>query len=135
MLNRRKIQTDLCVVGGGLAGMCAAIAAARAGIRVVLMQERPVLGGNASSEIRMWVCGAHGSGNRETGILEEIMLENLRRNPTKNIYIWQMVLNEFVEREKTSPCFSTAPAMTPRWRRASLLMGERAASSKSRGIR
>jgi thioredoxin reductase len=80
--------------------MCAAIAAAREGASVVLMQERPVLGGNASSEIRMWVCGAHGSGNRETGILEEIMLENLRRNPTKNIYIWQMVLNEFVEREK-----------------------------------
>ena len=109
MLNRRKIKTDLCVVGGGLAGMCAAIAAARAGIRVVLMQERPVLGGNASSEIRMWVCGAHGSGNRETGILEEIMLENLRRNPTKNIYIWQMVLNEFVEREKNITLLLNCP--------------------------
>lgn len=51
---------DLCVVGGGLAGMCAAIAAARHGSRVVLMHDRPVLGGNASSEIRMWICGAHG---------------------------------------------------------------------------
>ena len=100
MLQRRKIETDLCVVGGGLAGMCAAIAAAREGIRVVLMQERPVLGGNTSSEIRMWICGAKGSGNRETGIIEEILLENLRRNPTKNIYVWQMILHEFVEREK-----------------------------------
>lgn len=58
-------QADLCVVGGGLAGMCAAVAAARHGAKVVLMQERPMLGGNASSEIRMWVCGAHGRNNRE----------------------------------------------------------------------
>ena len=59
-------QVDLCVVGGGLSGMCAAIAAARHGAKVLLMQDRPVLGGNASSEIRMWVCGAHGDNNRET---------------------------------------------------------------------
>ena len=83
MLNRRKIETDLCVVGGGLAGMCAAIAAAREGIRVVLMQERPVLGGNTSSEIRMWVCGPQGQNVRETGILEELAMENLWRNPYK----------------------------------------------------
>ena len=68
-------KADFCVVGGGLAGMCAAIAAARHGAKVVLMHERPVLGGNASSEIRMWICGAHGDNNRETGILEEIELE------------------------------------------------------------
>ncbi len=43
---------DFCVVGGGLAGICAAVSAARSGSRVLLMQERPVLGGNASSEIR-----------------------------------------------------------------------------------
>ena len=53
-------DVDLCVVGGGLAGLCAAVAAARHGARVALMQERPMLGGNASSEIRMWVYGAHG---------------------------------------------------------------------------
>lgn len=52
-LNRHKIKTDSCVVGGGLAGMCAAVSAARAGIDVVLMHERPALGGNASSEICM----------------------------------------------------------------------------------
>lgn len=55
MLNRKQINADFCVVGGGLSGMCAAIAAARKGLKVVLMHERPVLGGNASSEIRMWV--------------------------------------------------------------------------------
>lgn len=58
-------KVDLCVVGGGLAGMCAAVAAARHGIKVALMHDRPVYGGNASSEIRMWVCGAHGKNNRE----------------------------------------------------------------------
>lgn len=100
MLFQRKIDCDFCVVGGGMAGICAAIAAAREGAKVVLMHERPVLGGNASSEIRMWVCGAKGVGNRETGILEEIALENLYRNPTKNYYLWDTVLLEFVKREK-----------------------------------
>lgn len=99
MLNTKHITADLCVVGGGIAGICAAIAAAREGIHVVLMHERPVLGGNASSEIRMWICGARGENNRETGILEEIALENLYRNPTKNYAIWDTVLYDFVKRE------------------------------------
>ena len=63
-------ETDFCVVGGGLAGLFAAISAARRGSSVILMQDRPVLGGNCSSEIRMWVCGAHGENNRETGLLD-----------------------------------------------------------------
>ncbi len=100
MLEQKVISCDLCVVGGGLAGMTAAIAAAREGCRVVLMHERPVLGGNASSEIRMWICGAHGENNRETGILEEIALENLYRNPTKSFAVWDTVLYDFVRREK-----------------------------------
>ena len=100
MLTTERINCDLCVVGGGIAGMLAAISAARAGAKVVLMHERPVLGGNASSEIRMWICGAHGEYNRETGILEEIALENYRRNPTKNYHIWDTVLYEFVRREE-----------------------------------
>ena len=45
---------DLVVVGGGLAGTCAAISAARNGLSVALVQDRPVLGGNASSEVRVW---------------------------------------------------------------------------------
>ncbi len=93
-------QVDFCVVGGGMAGLCAAIAAARHGAKVVLMQDRPVLGGNASSEIRMWICGAHGDNNRETGILEEINLENLYRNPTSNYSIWDSVLYEKVRFEE-----------------------------------
>ena len=99
MLDKQIIAADLCVIGGGLAGMCTAIAAARNGARVVLMHERPVPGGNASSEIRMWICGAAGRNNRETGIIEEIELENLRRNPTKNYFLWDTVLYEFLRRE------------------------------------
>lgn len=100
MLKKKYIECDLCVVGGGIAGICAAISAARENLSVVLMHERPVLGGNASSEIRMWICGAKGENNRETGILEEIALENLYRNPTKSYAIWDTVLYDFVRREK-----------------------------------
>lgn len=87
-------QVDFCVVGGGLAGMCAAIAAARRGLKVALMHDRPVPGGNASSEIRMWVCGAHGENNLETGIIEEIQLENLYRNNNPNYSVWDSILYE-----------------------------------------
>ncbi len=90
---------DLCVVGGGMAGLCAAVAAARHGSRVVLMQDRPVLGGNASSEIRMWICGAHGDNRRETGILEEIQLENNYRNPSSNFSVWDSILYETARSE------------------------------------
>ena len=90
---------DLCVVGGGLSGLCAAVAAARHGIRVALVQERPMLGGNASSEVRMWVCGAQGENLRETGLLEELMLENLYRNPDKNYSVWDGVMYELARYE------------------------------------
>ncbi len=92
----KTIQHDVefCVVGGGLAGLCAAVAAARNGTKVALMQDRPMLGGNASSEVRMWVCGAHGDNNRETGLVEEMMLDNFYRNPYKNYSIWDSILYE-----------------------------------------
>src|SRR5690554_7831172 len=93
-MKKRIHKVDFCVIGGGLAGMSAAIAAARHGIKVLLMQDRPVLGGNASSEIRMWVCGAHGANNRETGIIGEILLENRYRNPYGNWCVWDSILYE-----------------------------------------
>ena len=58
-----------------------------------------MLGGNASSEVRMHVCGAHGANNRETGIIEEIDLENRYRNPLGNFSIWDSVLYEKVRFE------------------------------------
>ena len=100
---RKKVRSvDVCVVGGGLAGTFAAIAAARHGAKVALMQDRPMLGGNASSEIRMWVSGA-GSRVRnlqETGIMEEVLLENMYRNPTRNFSIWDSILYEKVKAEE-----------------------------------
>lgn len=82
---------ELVVVGGGFSGMCAAIAAARHGVKTALVHNRPVLGGNGSSEIRMHVCGAdrHAAraNARETGILEELMLLNKSRNDKDN-YSW-----------------------------------------------
>ena len=90
-----KHKADVCVVGAGLAGMCAAIAAARRGCSVVLVHDRPMPGGNCSSEIRMWPLGADGSNPanlRETGIFEELLLENMYRNPTRSFAIWDSVL-------------------------------------------
>ena len=48
---------DFVVVGGGIAGICAAITAARLGCKVALVQNRPVLGGNNSSEVRVGLSG------------------------------------------------------------------------------
>lgn len=87
-------NTDLCIIGGGMAGLCCGIAAARHGISVVLIHDRPVLGGNASSEIRMWIGGCHGKDNREGGIIEEIMLENFYQNPSLKYPLWDSVLYE-----------------------------------------
>jgi len=93
-------NADICIIGGGMSGLCAAVAAARHGSKVLLMHDRPVLGGNASSEIRMWIRGAAGKENRETGILQEIELENIYRNPTMNYSIWDTVLHQMVLQEK-----------------------------------
>ena len=79
-----KVKADLCVIGGGMAGINVAITAARLGVKVVLVHERPVFGGNASSEIRMWICGTQNYAYRETGLAEEINLENYYYNPNKN---------------------------------------------------
>jgi len=88
VLSSRTLSSDLVVVGGGLAGLLCAVAAARGGIKVILVQDRPVLGGNASSEMRMGICGAHGKGRKETGILEELQLNNVYRNPLMRYTRW-----------------------------------------------
>ena len=95
-----NLEYDFCVVGGGMAGICAAVAAARHGAKTVLVQDRPVLGGNASSEIRMWICGAGGKDLKETGILEEIQLENIRFNPAVQYNIWDHLLMTFVQKQE-----------------------------------
>lgn len=97
---RKRLETDVLIAGGGMTGVAAAIAAARNGASVVLVQDRPVLGGNASSEIRMHVLGANPRGrmleteSRETGILEEIMLECAVRNPQRSANMLDLILYE-----------------------------------------
>ncbi len=104
-LRADRIGADLVVVGGGLAGTCCAITAARAGIRVVLVQDRPVLGGNASSEVRLWILGATshmGNNNRwarEGGVIDEILVENTFRNPEGNAVLVDALLLEKVAAE------------------------------------
>lgn len=93
-MKSKEHQVQFCVVGGGMAGMIAAIAAARKGTNTALIQDRPVLGGCASSEIRMWISGAHGENNRETGIIEEIQLENKYRQTYPSYSVWDSILWE-----------------------------------------
>ena len=101
----RHLDADTVIVGGGLAGTCAAVTAARAGARVVLVQDRPVLGGNASSEVRLWALGASAQSSnnnrwaREGGVLDEILVENTFRNPEGNAVLFDTVLLEKVVAE------------------------------------
>ena len=103
----KTICCDLLVVGGGVAGVVAAIAAAREGVSTVLMQNRPVLGGVSSAEYGegngRYVNGAYNyvhRNARECGIIEE--LKNSNAWHVKNGYesCWSQVLREAVEKEK-----------------------------------
>src|SRR5690349_1463161 len=75
-----ELDCDILVAGGGLAGVLAAVSAARHGARVVLVQDRSRLGGNSSSEIKMHVVGSNNHkgrpGWREGGLLEEFRLDD-----------------------------------------------------------
>ncbi|MFJ1927569.1 MULTISPECIES: FAD-dependent oxidoreductase [unclassified Streptomyces] len=99
-VREEETRHDIVVVGGGLAGVCAAVAAARLGRRVALIHNRPVLGGNSSSEVRVWVCGATAHGvhrwARESGIMGELYTENQYRNPEGNPYYWDQVVLDTV---------------------------------------
>ena len=61
-LEEHELSCDVLVAGGGPAGTPCAVAAARQGATVILCQDRPMLGGNASSEVRMHIVGADASG-------------------------------------------------------------------------
>lgn len=98
-----ELECDVLVAGGGPAGVPCAIAAARCGAKVILCQDRPVLGGNASSEVRMHIVGADCSGGRgeplatearEGGIIEELRLETCVRNPQRSASMLDLILYE-----------------------------------------
>ncbi|MDD5599375.1 MAG: FAD-dependent oxidoreductase [Victivallaceae bacterium] len=96
-------QYQIIVVGGGIAGTCAALAVARCGIKTALVQERSVLGGNASAEIRVRIAGASCGGKlpnaREEGIVGEIIRKAVRHNPeyqeiAVSTVMWEMCIEE-----------------------------------------
>lgn len=97
-----KLTADVFIAGGGMSGVCCALAAARRGAKVILCQDRPVLGGNASSEIRMHIVGANTNRPaealaleaRESGIIEEIRIENTVRNPQRSPSMFDAILHE-----------------------------------------
>ncbi len=91
-LMKKCTDCDICIIGGGLSGSFAALSAARHGARVVLIQDRPMLGGNASSEIRMWVRGAKSKLDRETGLISELEERNIYYNPTLNSTLFDATL-------------------------------------------
>ncbi|MER6000074.1 FAD-dependent oxidoreductase [Nonomuraea angiospora] len=108
-MRSETLSRDVTVVGGGLAGVNAAVAAARLGRTVALVTNRPVLGGNSSSEIRVWVVGATGHGKnhnaREGGIMGELFLENQYRNPHGNPYFWDTTVLDLVRQEPNIALF------------------------------
>src|SRR5688572_15440673 len=106
-VTERRLECELLVAGGGMSGVCCAIAAARLGTKVLLCQDRSVLGGNASSEIRMHIVGATGlhAGRplglepREGGLIEEMRLEQTVRNPQRSAAMMDLMLYEFCRAE------------------------------------
>ncbi len=100
---------DIVVVGGGMAGVGAAISAARQGAKVALVHARPMLGGNASSEIRIHISGADQGMKQadyaEAGLLYELMLENKHCNDHFNYTIWDTVLYDAARKEKNLTVF------------------------------
>lgn len=101
-----ELTADVVVCGAGLAGLCAAVAAARHGAQVVLIGERPVLGGCSSSEIRVSPQGsAHFHGYaRETGIIAELIIADRLVNHAETggtgwtNSVWDMVLYDLAQR-------------------------------------
>lgn len=90
------LSCDFLVAGGGMSGVCAAVAAARHGAKVILVQDRSRLGGNSSSEVKMHIVGAdiHGArpGWREGGLLEEFRLDDAVGNPQRSREMWDLLL-------------------------------------------
>lgn len=106
--DRRTVESDFTVVGAGIAGMLAAISAARHGLKVALVNDRPVPGGNASSEIGVGISGAcHQVYNpsiyaRECGLVEEMrntMTEYSKTGAYAGHAMWDAVYTDMLGNE------------------------------------
>lgn len=102
-----RARYDVVVVGGGIAGTCCAIAAARNGARVALIHNRPMLGGNSSSEVKLYPenNSGHQPWIKEGGIHEEFHTEERARNHQPYVEglmncHWDLVLYEWAIKER-----------------------------------
>jgi len=99
---QKVVKYDLVVVGGGIAGTAASIAAAEQGMKVALIHDRPVLGGNASGEIRVHTLGIYGkferilkmidtehypNGSAEALKEDQRRMENVRKYENINLFL------------------------------------------------
>ncbi|MEM7367272.1 MAG: FAD-dependent oxidoreductase [Bacteroidota bacterium] len=100
----KELECDFFIAGGGPSGVCAALAAARNGAKVILAQDRSRLGGNSSSEVKMHVVGANSHdgrpGWREGGIIEELRLEDAANNPQGCWEMWDLMLYDKIVSEE-----------------------------------
>ena len=122
---KREIHSSAVVIGAGLSGICAAIALSRENVKTVLIQDRPVLGGNSGPEISVPIGGADHIGayrhSRETGILDELLLENAYfpnfSNPATSQgfsgSIWDLVLRTAIWKEKNITLLMNTIAKNP----------------------
>ena len=104
-----KGEYDLVVAGGGVAGMCAAVAAARQGLKVALIHNRPVLGGNNSAEVRVHLGGSIECGpypNLGNMIKEFGHTRKGNAKPAENYEDWKKMA--FVEAEENVSLFLNA---------------------------
>lgn len=91
---------DFTVVGGGVAGIVTAVAAARYGVKVAFINDRPVLGGNGSDEAHISLDGVAHKGDHETGIIYEIKTIKEYENLT-----WSQAFAKVVKAEKNISLF------------------------------
>ncbi len=103
------LTCDFFIAGGGPSGVCAALAAARNGARVILVQDRSRLGGNSSSEVKMHIVGANmhrgRPGWREGGLIEELRLDDAVNNPQRCWELWDLLLYDKVTSEPNITLF------------------------------
>ncbi len=100
VIRQVEMEAPIVVCGGGLSGLCAAVAAARHGSKVILIQDRPMLGGNTSSEMRMGIVGVREDQCQEAGIMEELQCRNFYYNPLQRYPLWDDVMYSTVVEEK-----------------------------------